>query len=58
VHDEIVVESVDAYAEEAAQIMKESMEQAIRETLPEVADVVGKYKGTSVTPKMSKGYDK
>ena len=58
IHDEIVVEAVESYAVEAAQIMKESMEQAIRETLPEVANVVGLYKGTSVSPKMSARYDK
>jgi len=58
VHDEIVVESVIAYAEEAATIMKECMEQAIKDTLPDIADVVGLYKGTSVTPKMSSRYDK
>lgn len=58
VHDEIVTESIDSYTEEAVRIIKESMEQAIRETLPSVADVVGKYEGTSVFPKISQKYDK
>lgn len=58
VHDEIVVEAIDAYVETAAQIMKDSMEQAIRETLPIIADEIGKYEGTSVAPSVSDRYDK
>ncbi len=58
VHDEIVVEAVDSYAQTASDIVKECMEQAIRETLPSVADDIGKYEGTSVSPKFSDCYDK
>lgn len=58
VHDEIVVEAVDEYVETAAQIMKDSMEQAIKETLPVIADEVGLYEGTSVFPQVSSRYDK
>jgi DNA polymerase I-like protein with 3'-5' exonuclease and polymerase domains len=58
VHDEIVVESIDSYVETAAQIVKECMEQAIKETLPEIAHEVGLYEGTSVSPSISERYDK
>ena len=58
VHDEIVVEAVDSYVEEAKGIMKWAMEQAIRETLPSIADMVGKYESLSVDPKASDRYDK
>lgn len=58
VHDEIVVEVVDSYVETASQIIKESMEQAIKETLPIIADQVGLYEGTSVSPSVSDRYDK
>ncbi len=58
VHDEIVVEAVDSYLQEAMDITKECMEQAIKETLPTVAHDVGKYEGTSVNPSYSDRYDK
>lgn len=58
VHDEIVVESIDSYVSEAKAIVKQAMEDAIRETLPLVADQVGLYEGTSVDPKESDKYDK
>lgn len=58
VHDEIVTEATDKYADEAAQIVKECMEQAIRDTLPQVADMIGKYESLSVAPALSDKYDK
>jgi DNA polymerase-1 len=58
VHDEIVVEAIDSYVDTAKQLTKQAMEQAIRETLPVVADDVGKYEGTSVSPSASDRYDK
>lgn len=58
VHYEIVVEVVDLYVETASQIIKEFMEQAIKETLPIIADQVGLYEGTSVSPSVSDRYDK
>lgn len=58
VHDEIVVEALISYTEEAKAIIKECMELAIKETLPVVADQVGLYEGTSVTPSDSDRYDK
>ncbi len=58
VHDEIVVESIDSYVDTASEIVKRCMEQAIRETLPAVADVIGMYEGTSVSPSISERYDK
>jgi len=58
VHDEIIVESVDSYVEIAKHLMKEAMEQSIRDTLPAIADLVGEYKSLSVTPKESQRYDK
>lgn len=58
VHDEIVLEVADSYVDESMNIIKEAMEQAIKETLPIVADDVGKYEGTSVTPSYSDRYDK
>jgi DNA polymerase-1 len=58
VHDEIVVEANNQYLEEATRILKWAMEEAIRETLPSVADDVGKYESTSVSPKASNKYDK
>lgn len=58
VHDEIVVECIDSYVDQATAIIKESMEQAIKETLIKVADLVGMYEGTSVSPQVSERYDK
>lgn len=58
VHDEIVTESIDSYVEEACTIIKECMQQAIAETLPDVADEVGMHEGTSVSPAVSTCYDK
>lgn len=58
VHDEIVLEAADSYVDEAMKIVKDCMEQAIKETLPVVSDLVGKYKGTSVKPHVSDCYDK
>lgn len=58
VHDEIVVEASDAYVDTAVKIVKQSMEDAIRETLPTVADQVGLFEGTSVDPHVSDCYDK
>jgi DNA polymerase I-like protein with 3'-5' exonuclease and polymerase domains len=58
VHDEIVVEAVDSYVDTAKAIMKEAMEQAIKETLPSIVNMVGKYKSLSVDPKDSVRYDK
>jgi DNA polymerase I len=58
VHDEIVVEALISYTEAAKIIIKECMEQAIKETLPVVADQVGLYEGTSVEPSDSDRYDK
>jgi DNA polymerase I-like protein with 3'-5' exonuclease and polymerase domains len=58
VHDEIVLEVADSYLDTSMLIIKECMETAIRETLPIVADQVGLYKGTSVSPKFSDRYDK
>ena len=58
VHDEIVVESDQEYTDTACALLKEAMEQAIKEVLPNVAHEVGKYEGTSVDPKVSNKYDK
>jgi DNA polymerase I-like protein with 3'-5' exonuclease and polymerase domains len=58
VHDEIVLETVDSYLDTAMHIIKDAMEDAIRETLPIVAHDVGKYEGTSVSPSFSDRYDK
>lgn len=58
VHDEIVLEVVDAYVDEAKQIMKWAMEEAIKQTLPQIADKVGLYESLSVDPKESERYDK
>jgi len=58
VHDEIVVEADEEYTEQACALLKEAMEQAIKEVLPNVAHDVGKYEGTSVDPKVSVRYDK
>lgn len=58
VHDEIVIESTDDYVNTARVIIKECMEQAIKETLPKVASLVGLYEGTSVSPAISERYDK
>lgn len=58
VHDEIIVEAVDSYVEEAKAIMKWAMETAIKETLPSIADKVGQYDSLSVSPKESQRYDK
>lgn len=58
VHDEIIVEAVDSYVEEAKAIMKWAMEEAIKQTLPSIADMVGQYESLSVNPKESQRYDK
>lgn len=58
VHDELVVESTDSYIEAASQVIKESMEQALAEVLPIIADSVGKYKSLTVKVNVSKCYDK
>lgn len=58
VHDELVIESIDNYVETASQIIKECMQEAIAETLPSIAHLVGKYESTSVSPNTSKRYDK
>jgi len=58
VHDELVVEAIDSYVDEAMAIVKECMEEAIRQTLPAVAHDVGLYEGTSVSPSASDRYDK
>ena len=52
VHDEIIVEASDAYAETAAQILKEEMERAAQEVLPNLGKTV------SVEPAISDKYDK
>jgi DNA polymerase-1 len=52
VHDEIIVESTDGYAETAAKILKEEMEQAAREVLPNLGNTV------LVEPAISDKYDK
>lgn len=52
VHDEIIVEASDAYAEEAAEILKEEMEKAAQEVLPNLGSTV------SVSPAISDKYDK
>lgn len=52
VHDEIVLEVVESYTEQAMLILKECMEQAARETMP----FMGQY--VEVTPEFSKRYDK
>jgi DNA polymerase I len=58
VHDEIVVESTTQYTETAARILKECMEDSIRQTLPSIADKVGQFESLSVTPQISDCYDK
>jgi len=58
VHDEIIVEAVDSYVDTAKALMKAAMEQSIRDTLPTIADLVGKYETLSVVPKESQRYDK
>lgn len=52
VHDEIVLEVVESYTEQAMLILKECMEQAARETMP----FMGQY--VEVKPEFSKRYDK
>ncbi len=52
VHDEIVLESTERYAETAKQILKESMEQAGRDILPVLGHTV------IVNPAISLKYDK
>jgi DNA polymerase I-like protein with 3'-5' exonuclease and polymerase domains len=52
VHDEIIVEASDAYAETAAQILKEEMEKAAQEVLPNLGSTV------EVAPAISDKYDK
>jgi len=58
IHDEIVVESMLGYVDTASAIMKASMEQALAEVLPAIADIVGKFESTSAFPKASSKYDK
>ena len=58
VHDEIVIEAVDSYVDEACVIVKECMERAIADVLPSIAHEIGRYEGTSVTPSISGAYDK
>lgn len=58
VHDECVLLCKNDYVEEAKAIMKYCMEQAIRETLPSIADMVGQYESLSVVPQESERYDK
>lgn len=58
VHDEIVVETTNEYAETAQNILKNSMEQAIRDTLVNIASDVGKYESLSVSAQISSKYDK
>lgn len=58
VHDEIVLEVAESYTEEACKILKWCMEQAIRETLPSIANDVGVYKSLSVKASPSNRYDK
>jgi DNA polymerase I-like protein with 3'-5' exonuclease and polymerase domains len=58
VHDEIVVETTVEYAETAQNILKNSMEQAIRDTLVDIASDVGKYESLSVSAHISRKYDK
>jgi len=58
VHDELVLEVTDSYVEEAVKLTKECMEEAIRITLPALADQIGLYEGTSVSPSISERYDK
>lgn len=52
VHDEIIVESTKAYAEEACAILKQAMEEAAREVLPNLGSTV------EVSPAISDKYDK
>jgi DNA polymerase-1 len=52
VHDEIIVESSEQYAEVAAQILKEEMEWAAKQVLPKLGDTV------EVSPAISDKYDK
>lgn len=52
VHDEIIVEASDTYAETAAQILKEEMEKAAQEVLPNLGKTV------TVDPAISDKYDK
>lgn len=58
VHDEIVVESTREYLRKAVCIIKRCMEQALADVLPSIADQIGMYEGTSVSPKISRRYDK
>jgi len=58
VHDEIVVETAISYQAEAERIIKEGMEQAIKETLPSIVHMVGMYESLSAAPKSSERYDK
>lgn len=58
VHDEIVLEVTEGYVEEAKVIMQWAMEEAIKQTLPSIANLVGMYDSLSVTPKESERYDK
>lgn len=52
VHDEIVIEAADKYVDTAKQILKESMEEAARATMP----FMGQY--VTVEPDVSTKYDK
>ena len=58
VHDEIVVESLTSYSDTAAQIIKECMEQSIKDVLPTISQDVGCFEGTSVQTNISDRYDK
>lgn len=58
VHDEIVIESIDSYVDEAVSIVKWGMEESIKQTLPTVSHDVGKYESLSANPQVSEKYDK
>jgi DNA polymerase I-like protein with 3'-5' exonuclease and polymerase domains len=52
VHDELVIESANSYVETAQSIMKEGMEQAARDMLPNLGSTV------IINPSISNKYDK
>lgn len=58
VHDECVLLCKNEYVEEAKRIMKTCMEEAIKQTLPSIAHMVGEYESLSVNPQESIRYDK
>lgn len=58
VHDEIVLLCKNDYVQQAKEIMKYSMEEAIKQTLPNIAHMVGAYESLSVNPQESARYDK